>query len=600
MLGSFNSPQGGTKMVLPSGVFGNGGGAVDLQPKPLPTFAPRTPPPGQPGQASATPVSAEGRVLAAFTINVSRDATGTPVPGATPPPAQPSSTPAVDKPLQLLQKFAADDGFPDQDLSFFRRADSTATAGRSALQTTAGWELIPTLIDSTNKIAIANTNQPGEYALFDKNLVTQTSYTAYVPQIEPGTLNSSVTVRNTGSSSATVTLDFRRADGSRALATSPTYSISAGASQLVYVPSITDLPTGTFSLTITSTQPISVVSSASQAANNASTSYGALAASSVDLVLNFPQVYRDYFGFSSKIVLQNSGSSAATVTISYLNTSGLQVGTESATLPAGGSTTLDQGANTALPTAYAGSAVVTSSSRLAGIANVYGSGGRLLSTIQGVGSGAQQAYLPALYKSYYGFDSSFLVQNVDSSDAEIEITYSSGYKKTTRVPVGASSLQFQPGEDALPAGWTGSAVVRTTNGTRIVAVGNVQSSATGRLSAYNAPVDGAATVIAPANYNGYSSLAFASSLTVQNVDSAATDVEVVFGDGWVEQVRNLAAGRSQLLFLPGLNGLTPGWQGGAVIRSLSNKRLIAVVNIEAQASSLGNDDWLSTYVGFGT
>ena len=57
-------------------------------------------------------------------------------------------------------------------------------------------------------------------------------------------------------------------------------------------------------------------------------------------------------------------------------------------------------------------------------------------------------------------------------------------------------------------------------------------------------------------------------------------------------------GASGLVFQPNVDGLTAGWQGGAVVRSLTGKRLIAVVNVEAQSASAGSADWLSTYVGF--
>jgi hypothetical protein len=604
VLGNPDGPGGGTKMVMPDGAFGNDGGSVELKPRPLPTFpsgSPQPPPAGGPPSGDAPPAGGEGQVLAAFNVTFSREpsgATPSPAPGQTPPPpGQP--TPLVEKPIQLLQKFEPPAGYQDQrNLSFFHKVEATS-AGRVRLQSTADeWEKVPTLIDTVNNVAIANTNVPGDYALFDERLVAQSTYYAYVPRIQPGSLNSSVTIRNTGSASASVTLRFLKPDGSAALATDPTYTIAPSGTQLVYVPSITGLTSGSYALRISSTQPISVVSSAAQASNNASTGYGALGQDGADLVLNFPQIYREYFGFSTRLTLQNTGPTAATVSVSYLSAAGLEVATETATIPSGGSTFLDQSANTALPSPFAGSAVVTSTSRLAGIVDVSGASGQLLSTVQGVGAGAQQAFLPALYKSYFDFSSSVLIQNVDASAAKIELTYSNGTVKTATIPVGASQLYYQPAEASLPDGWQGSAVVRTTNGTRIVAVGNIQNAVTGRLSAYNAPFDGTAEVVLPALYNAYSALGFASSLTIQNVDSAATDVEIVYGDGWIQRVTGLAPGASRLVFQPSVDGLTLGWQGGAIVRSLSGKRLIAVVNVEAQGASAGAADWLSTYVGF--
>jgi hypothetical protein len=601
-LGDFGAGSG-IRLALPPAMFGADQGTIGIVPAELPTFTfdpnPAPAAPGEPPAVARPPV-----VVGAFTLTLTRQRAATPVPAppepGAPPTPEPTAAPAVDQPIQIVQRFTPPEGFRGhRSLSFFRRRTTSDLArARSAQQTSVQWERIPTTVDTATNTAVANTNLAGEYVLMDQALVPQSSYAVFVPSVQPGTLLSSITLRNSGSTAATARLRFTRADGAIPLASDPSYTVPANGTTLVYLPAIADLPAGDFALRVDSTAPISAVANHSRSANSASTGYAAIPESSVDLQLYFPQVYKSYFGFNSNVVLQNTGSAAATVSVSYLGSNGFQLATETRSIPAGAAATLDQSTNSALNAGFAGSAIVTSTQRLAGVANVSGSNGTLLSSAVGIGSGAQQAYVPSLYKGYYGFDSSLLIQNTDSVEAAVEVTYSTGLRKSMSVPVGASTLVFQPNEPDLPAGWQGSAIVRATNGARILAVGNVQNGGSGRLSAYNAPTDGSPDVVLPALYNGYSAASWASSLTVQNVDTAATTIEIVYGDGWIQRIAGLAAGASQLVFQPSVSGLTPGWQGSATVRSIEGRRIIVVVNEEAQSTSLGQADWLISYVGF--
>ena len=131
-----------------------------------------------------------------------------------------------------------------------------------------------------------------------------------------------------------------------------------------------------------------------------------------------------------------------------------------------------------------------------------------------------------------------------------------------------------------------------------MAIANIQNTSTGRLSAYNGTYDGSIEVSAPTLYNRYSGYGWASSLTIQNADALPATVEVVYNAGGpVQRFIGLAPGQDILLYQPNVDGLPLGWQGSVSVRSTDGRRLIAVVNEEAQGAGAPNADWLVTYVG---
>ena len=586
---------------MPGGAFGNDGGAVELKPRPLPTFRPapgQPPPPGGAAPGAIPPANGDGQVLASFNVAISRDpASGapTPAPGQA-PPGQP--TPAVDKPIQLFQKFEPPAGFQSGKLSFFRKVEATPAAGRAALASADQWEKVPTLIDAVNNVAIANTNLPGDYALFDETLVPQTTYYAYVPQIQPGSLNSSVTIRNTGSASATVTLRFLKADGSAGLASNPTYTVAAGGTELVYVPSIDGLAVGDYSLQISSTQPISVVSSAAQTANNASTGYGALDQSGADLVLNFPQVYRDYFGFSSGIALQNTGTTAASVGVSYLSATGRRGRDREPD---------DPGRRLDGPRPGRQHGPAERLRRLGG-RDQHGPAGRDRQRLgrqrrppldrpgrrrrrpAGLPAGALQGLLRL---QQLGPDPE---RRLDRGQGRADLLER---LQEERDHPGRRLAALLPARRGHPAEQVAGLGGRAHDQRHPHRRGRQHPERRDRAALL---VQRAVRRVGRGRPAGALQRLLGARVRQLADDPerrlAATDGEIVYGDGWIQRLTGLAAGASSLVFQPSVDGLTPAWQGGAIVRSLGAKRLIAVVNIEAQAASAGSADWLSTYVGF--
>jgi hypothetical protein len=219
--------------------------------------------------------------------------------------------------------------------------------------------------------------------------------------------------------------------------------------------------------------------------------------------------------------------------------------------------------------------------------------GAQLSTVRAAPAGGLQGFLPSLYKGYYGFESSVLIQNVDDGTARVELAYQGGPTRTLSISPGASVVVFQPNDPDLPAGWQGVATVRSTNGQRILAVANVRNDTTGELSAYNAVVDGSPELVVPALYDNYSALGWVSSLTIANADSTPATVEIAYGDGVVHRISSLSPGTSMLLYVPNEPSHKEGWVFGATVRALGGQRLVAVANAGARAPGASGDSLVS-------
>src|SRR5207244_12454542 len=126
-----------------------------------------------------------------------------------------------------------------------------------------------------------------------------------------------------------------------------------------------------------------------------------------------------------------------------------------------------------------------------------------LASSNGVKAGAPVVSLPVIHNQYFDFNSSVLVQNVDSAAATVKITYYDARTgraiggETASVEPGASQLFLQydtPGRSAaVPAGFNGAAVVTSSEGRQLVAIGNIQQARQGYLAAYNGFAAAAAT-----------------------------------------------------------------------------------------------------------
>jgi hypothetical protein len=423
----------------------------------------------------------------------------------------------------------------------------------------------------------------------------------------PGTFVSEVVVSNPGTAAANVTLTFVKSDGTQAMSAPLSFPVPAGSSVKTYVPNVPGLADGRYSVVIDSDQNVTAIANLVSSGPATSTSYNGIASADTGTSFNIPSVYRNYFGFTSNIVVQNAGSAAANVTISYKNAAGATVATEQRSVAANASVTVDQGATGGLADGYVGSAVVTSDQPVAAIFLISAAG--QLSSARGFKAGSPIVYLPVIYNQYFNYNTNVLVQNVGAAPTTVKIEYFNagngskiGEETSTPIAAGSSFTFFQfdtgRGNAVMRPGTNGAAVVRSLDGGSVVAVANVQETRQNYLEAYNGfPAASATTKVGCAsilkNYFNYNT-----SLTVQNADTVATNLTIAFidGNGTVvaqDTFANLQPGATYFNYNPNVAALPNGFAGAVVVQS-SGAKIVGVVN-ELLGSGDQAGDQLFTY-----
>lgn len=432
----------------------------------------------------------------------------------------------------------------------------------------------------------------------------------------PGTFNSSIIVANpSASQTANVSMTFVNNSGGSALSAPITFTVAPGSSVQKYVPSISGLVDGRYAVLIDSDIAVTAIANLASSSPSTSTSYNGISQSEVATSFNIPSVYRKYVGvYSTSIVIQNASTTApANVTIAYKNSAGTTIATESKTIPTNASVTVDQEATPNLPDNFVGSATITSDQSIAAIFLIAGNTGssNQLASARGIATGSTTVNLPVMYNDYFQgtWRTSALVQNVDTTDATVEVKYFQGGAQ-----VGTQSATISPGSSQLflqyaigtrsapvPTGFNGSAVVTSTNGKNIAVVANVLDRNGGHLEAYNGFAASSATArtTCASIFKNYSSFDIDTALTVQNVGSSATTATVKYYNSAGQEVASestgsIAPGTTYFRYTPGVTSLANGFQGSAVVEGATGSQIIAVVNqIIANPSESG--DTLLTY-----
>ena len=410
----------------------------------------------------------------------------------------------------------------------------------------------------------------------------------------PGNWTSSISIFNTGAEEAIVTLTFYDSDGVAAAIHTIDPPIPANGSVYLYSSEFTELPDGEFSLVVSSSQPVTTVASQTSTSPRTAGAYSGFGASETSTSLFFPGLYNSYYTFNSELVLQNTTSTAAEISINfYKQLTGEIIDTVTATIP-GNATRVFYLHD--LPTVPSGnydgliSAQVSSDQPIVGITDIWSPRVfSLFSNYNGFISGTTDTlYAPALYKYYYNFVSALTIQNIDSSaepqDAEVRITYSNGVVRTATLAPYQSREFYQPNDTSLPSGNSSgvfSAKVESVNNVPIVALVSVESKAKGLLASYNASTSASTSLNCPLVYRDY--FKWFSAETVQNVGTEATDITITYsvGDGaYIRTFYNVPPnGTINIIELENAGSLLPSGTAASAIITSSGQPIISVVQL---------------------
>jgi hypothetical protein len=238
------------------------------------------------------------------------------------------------------------------------------------------------------------------------------------------TWNSGFQVQNLENAEASISIVYYNQDGTEAVAGGVSDTIPAMGSKTYYPIH----PDGTFNGSVVISSDKQVVAIANLLASGAVTAASSSNSFSAGaMTVNLPLIMRANYGFDTWFNVQNTGTSATNVTVTYYPGSAGNSGvTENATIQPGAAATFDQGTNSALGDMFVGSAVVTSDSQaIVATAEQVGSteSFMVLMGYNGFVAGSTTVELPLVMANNYGFYTGIQCQNGGTGSTTVTVDY---------------------------------------------------------------------------------------------------------------------------------------------------------------------------------
>jgi hypothetical protein len=414
-----------------------------------------------------------------------------------------------------------------------------------------------------------------------------------------GPYQSAVSIQNKGNDLANVTVEFINSAGG-VQSSSVNINIAVGDVGFIYIPSVSGLSSGFYSVVISSSQPVAAISNFSD--TNSGASYGAFDQGSTKWFL--PSLYNNYYSYFSDIFVQNvskNGPTDITLSIYELGSSSPVWQDTKTAVPSYATVQWEQTGNTSLllNRSYSG-VVTTSGGEVVALANIFGSGGTepQLYSYNGLSTGSRTIYVPGVYNNYYGWNASITVQNISSETANITVRYSTGQENSYSILPKAGRAIVIAVETTTPKGQQFSAVISSDQD--IVVVTNM-SNPYNRAASYNGidSTSATSTVLLPNVMKRYYD--YSSAVTCQNVDTMATNITYAFSNGKSVVVNNVVPGANAMVYTPSLDGsLVPDKFNGSVTATSSGAKIVCIVNsnIDEGPKRIQSMDQFYSYNGF--
>lgn len=406
---------------------------------------------------------------------------------------------------------------------------------------------------------------------------------------------------------ATINIAFFAKNGTTVASVSDT--IAANSSK-TYSPLPNAVPSGfDGSVVISSNEPIAAITNVKSGDAKYGSSYSSFTGGSNKVSL--PIINKAFYGINTWFNVQNTGSSATTVTVAYSGTSC----TENQTIQPNAAATFNQATNTCLPNAYNGAATITAGSggEIAAIAlQVAGTG---LFAYNGFADGNTTPVIPLVTSNVYGIHTGVQIQNQGVNPTNVTVSYTANpgtgtnCTESATIPAGGAqtftinALSFDPQGTTSNCTkgqyWIGSARV-TTNSTNqpLVAVVNQTNFTNKGGSSYGAfdPASASKTIVMPLLMNAYN---IWTGFSVMNVGSADT-VSCTYSGTAITVSKSLAANAAW--DVQNVNGgtggagtLPPNYVGSGTCTAAGSGSLLGVVNQANLNVKPGTGDGTLTY-----
>lgn len=291
---------------------------------------------------------------------------------------------------------------------------------------------------------------------------------AYLPVALKSYFNygTEISVQNAGSSSITGTVKYFDGAGAEVAAARQAFGpLAAGAATRLSQGSNAGLPASfAGSAVVEAGGPIVTVVNQDNATAKMEQTYNGFGAGATTLYL--PVTMYRYYGFDTAFQIQNIGGSTTNIVATFSD--GMVI-TKTNIAPRAAAMFVQSSEGHAA--SFLGSAKITNTAgqNLVGIVNQQNATTGKASSYNAFTAAATTFVLPAVMKSFYGFNSAFQCQNVSGTDTTITVAYSDGVPASKPALAGKSALFVQSSEAHAP-GWSGAATV--TAGQNIVCIVN--------------------------------------------------------------------------------------------------------------------------------
>jgi hypothetical protein len=413
-----------------------------------------------------------------------------------------------------------------------------------------------------------------------------------------GPFSSAFNVQNVGTADTTCSFTMYKSDGTTEFTSTPKL-VTVGSVYNVYVPNDTTAASGQYSVVVACDGPVAAVVNSSDTDSGAS--YSGINEPAQKWYA--PGIYDNFYTYYSNVVVQNATAGTVDVTLNIYKpgqAAAVYTKTETA-VPAYASVSFEQEGLAELVNNQFYSAVIEATGDVAAIVNIYGSGATApeFYSYNCFKAGSTTAYAPLIMSDYYTYDTSLVIQNIDTAAATVTVTYTNGYTKNYTILPGAAESIYTPTEAGIPSGNTlyGATVV-STNAMDIVVLVN-QSNPNRRAASYTGFAAGSKEVRAPIVEKNY--YTYNSSVTCQNVGAAAATMTIAYAGvtGSTVSPAAVVVGGTYLFYQPGdpiLATVPNNWLSSAVITSAED--IVCVINQDVKGELAGNiQDSLYSYNG---
>lgn len=296
-----------------------------------------------------------------------------------------------------------------------------------------------------------------------------------------------------------------------------------------------------------------------------------------------PLLMKENSGFTTWFNVQNAGSAATDVYVSYSD----GVTNQCTNLQPGAACTFDQGAETHA-SGWVGSAVITATQPI--VVSVMEVGPTTLFGYSGFTSGSTDLAMPLVNANNAGYITGIQIMNLGTSDTEVTVSYTpslagTACQETKTIPAGQSETfalfafsQSVAGENCADGEtFIGSArVTSNSNNQPLVAIVNQLNAGANKGAAYEAfdPASATDTVVMPLIMDRNSN--YWTGFSVANVGTTQTTVNCTFSNSSYTASETLDPGEALTDLQNGK--IADGYVGSATCTASGGGKIVGIVN----------------------